>query len=148
MLRRIVLQSLLSALPVLAVLALILSLAALGARMVLPRMAGQRAQIEDYLGRFLGRPVTVESVRAAWDGWDPRLVLTGLSVLNGKTLRPAMRFQRAVIGIDVWASLGRRQLQLGGSRSAAPSLPSHARAAGRLSSKELRARTRACCAGC
>ena len=53
-------------------------------------------------------------MRAAWDGWDPRLVLTGLSVLNGKTLRPAMRFQRAVIGIDVWASLGRRQLQLGG----------------------------------
>ena len=114
MLRRIVLQSLLSALPVLAVLALILSLAALGARMVLPRIAGQRAQIEDYLGRFLGRPVTVESVRAAWDGWDPRLVLTGLSVLNGDTLQPAMGFRRAVIGIDVWASLGRRQLQLGG----------------------------------
>ncbi|MGH8471295.1 MAG: hypothetical protein ACREVJ_02300, partial [Gammaproteobacteria bacterium] len=95
-------------------LALILALGALGARMVLPRIAGQRAQIEDYLGRFLGRPVTIESVQAAWDGWDPRLVLTGLSVLNGKTLRPAMAFERAVIGIDVWASLGRRQLQLGG----------------------------------
>ncbi|MGH8512985.1 MAG: YhdP family protein, partial [Gammaproteobacteria bacterium] len=114
MLRRVVLQSLLSALPVLAVLALILSLGALGARMVLPRIAGQRAQIEDYLGRFLGRPVTIESVRAAWEGWDPRLVLTGLRVLNGETLRPAMGFERAVIGIDVWTSLGRRQLQLRG----------------------------------
>ncbi|MGH8521254.1 MAG: YhdP family protein [Gammaproteobacteria bacterium] len=114
MLRRIVLQALLSALPVLAALAFILSLAALGARMVLPRIAGQRAQIEDYLGGFLGRPVTVESVRAAWDGWDPRLVLTGLSVLNGETLRPAMGFERVVVGIDVWASLGRRQLQLRG----------------------------------
>jgi len=99
---------------VLAALAFILSLGALGARMVLPRIAEQRTQIEDYVGRFLGRPVTIESVRAAWDGWDPRLVLTGLSVLNGETLRPAMGFERAVIGIDVWASLGRRQLHLRG----------------------------------
>ncbi|MGH8508312.1 MAG: YhdP family protein [Gammaproteobacteria bacterium] len=102
-----------SALPVLAVLALILSLAVLGARMVLPGIVGQRAQIENYLGRFLDRPVTVESVRVAWDGWDPRLVLTGLSVINGETLRPVMTFERAVIGIDGWASLVRRQPRLG-----------------------------------
>ncbi|MGH8701835.1 MAG: hypothetical protein ACREVR_11770, partial [Burkholderiales bacterium] len=41
-------------------------------------------------------------------------MLTGLSVLNGETLRPAMGFERAVIGIDLWASLGRRQLRLRG----------------------------------
>ena len=47
---------------------------------VLPRVEAWRPEIAERLTRALGAPVTIDGLATGWDGWNPKLVVTGVAV--------------------------------------------------------------------
>ena len=47
---------------------------------VFPRIDDYRQPIAEGLARELGQPVAIESIVASWDGWNPKLAITGLAI--------------------------------------------------------------------
>ena len=48
--------------------------------LVLPQVASWRPEIAERLSREIGAPVAIESIATAWDGWNPQVVVGGLSI--------------------------------------------------------------------
>ena len=48
--------------------------------LVLPQVASYRGEIAERLSRQIGAPVAIDGIDTGWDGWNPQIVVTGLSV--------------------------------------------------------------------
>ncbi|MFA7293617.1 MAG: DUF3971 domain-containing protein, partial [Rhodocyclaceae bacterium] len=77
---------------------------------VLPNIELYRGDIEQMASRALGLPVRIGGITAAWDGLQPDLTLSEVTVADTEG-RPALAFSR-IEAILNWSSLARRQLRL------------------------------------
>lgn len=77
---------------------------------VLPNIESYRGDIEQAASQALGLPVRISSISAGWDGLQPDLTLTGVTV-DDAAGRPALAFSRIEAVLN-WSSLARRQLRL------------------------------------
>ena len=80
---------------------------------VLPQFETQRGDIAEYLSKQLGAPVEIDGLTTGWDGWNPKLVVTGVRVRDraGAAKLPLLELPQ-VEGIVSWESLPRLELQL------------------------------------
>ncbi|MBK9445069.1 MAG: TIGR02099 family protein [Betaproteobacteria bacterium] len=77
---------------------------------VLPNIEHYRGDIEQMATQALGLPVRIGGITAAWDGLQPDLALSEVTVADAEG-RPALAFSR-IEAILNWSSLARRQLRL------------------------------------
>jgi uncharacterized protein (TIGR02099 family) len=66
---------------------------------LLPRIAQQKSDLEEYLSRRSGHQVRIESLRAYWEGLHPGAVATGLAVYSTNEVQPAIRLQEVRISL-------------------------------------------------
>ena len=73
------------------------------------------------LEQQIGEPVELGALAGAWDGWNPRLDIDNLRVVDGKNGTPLLILPAVhlTVGVDVPA-VRRPALQGGSARSATP----------------------------
>ncbi|MEO8486999.1 MAG: YhdP family protein [Betaproteobacteria bacterium] len=74
--------------------------------LVLPQVASYRIEIAERLSREIGAPVTIGAIDTGWDGWNPQVVVTGLSIRDkpGDDVRTVLALPRVSATIS-WLSL-------------------------------------------
>ena len=79
----------------------------------LPRVEAWRPEIADRLTQALGVPVTIEGLTTGWDGWNPKIVVTGVTVRDraGPAGRPLLELPRVDATVS-WLSLPLLDLSL------------------------------------
>lgn len=79
-------------------------------RALLPRIAHYAPAIEQWLTARVGQQLTIGAISGTWQG-GPRIVLSDLSLALGAGT-PPLRADRALLAINLWASLWHRELRL------------------------------------
>ncbi|NJN48358.1 MAG: TIGR02099 family protein, partial [Candidatus Competibacteraceae bacterium] len=87
----------------------------------LPQLTAYRAELEAALSDYLGSPVQLGQVKAAWHGWEPVLRIQDFSLRDPDSRLPLVHFQQAWARLDLLRSVfnGRivpRHIQLQGGR--------------------------------
>src|ERR1700736_4850960 len=49
---------------------------------VLPHLESNRGYVAQMLSREIGAPVEIDALATGWDGWNPRIELSGLRILD------------------------------------------------------------------
>ncbi|GAB4289305.1 MAG: hypothetical protein Kow0096_02150 [Thiohalomonadaceae bacterium] len=78
-------------------------------RLLLPGLDGYRRQVEALAGAALGQPVRITTLSSRLHGLSPLVVLEGVELLDAAGRKPVARLDEVAVGIDVLASLRRRQ---------------------------------------
>ena len=87
---------------------------------VLPRVENWRPEIAERLTQALGVPVTIDGISTGWDGWNPKVVVTGVTVSDrvGSAGRPLLELPRVDATISWWtlplAGLSLKELAIDG----------------------------------
>jgi uncharacterized protein YhdP len=104
---------------------------------VLPQVSSYRAEIAERLSREIGAPVAIEGIGTGWDGWNPQIVVTGLSIRDSANAdaRAVLTLPRVEATISwlslVVADLRLRQLEIDRPELTVTRLPNgHLRVAG------------------
>jgi len=79
-------------------------------RAVLPYATGYKNEIQQEISKQLGLPVEIKSIDAAIHWFSPRLKLIDVSVYDDKDKVPLFHFEEAFLGLDVVASVLRREV--------------------------------------
>ena len=79
-------------------------------RILLPDIGTYRSEIEAWVSNYMNLPVVIHTINADWNGWTPVLYLEQIDLLNSAGTEPIIYFDKATIGIDLYASLFRRQI--------------------------------------
>src|SRR5205823_7047844 len=71
-----------------------------------PQVESHRAEIVAALSARLGEPVEIDAIGTGWDGWNPKLSIRGLRILDraGSTGEPLLDLPRVDL-IVAWTSL-------------------------------------------
>ncbi|HKK13827.1 MAG TPA: hypothetical protein VKA14_04125, partial [Gammaproteobacteria bacterium] len=75
------------------------------ARVFFPVLGGYRADLEHWVSRQLGEPVTIAALDATWRGVHPVLKLKGIRLLDRDTGRVLVRAHELRIAVDLWRSV-------------------------------------------
>ena len=98
---------------------------------VLPKIEDYRPEIVARLSAALGQPISIRELRAGWDGWNPKLGLTELTV-RGKAGEALLTLPEVSATLS-WQSLVRFDLHLKSLVLDKPSLLIRRTAQGRIS---------------
>jgi uncharacterized protein (TIGR02099 family) len=82
-----------------AALLVLLTIVFIVARFLLPMIAGQKQNLEEYLSQRSGHQVRIESLHAYWDGLYPGAQVRGLQVYAADAVRPAIRLSEVRISL-------------------------------------------------
>lgn len=82
-----------------AVLLVLLTIVFIVARLLLPMIAEQKRDLEEYLSQRSGHQVRIESLHAYWDGLYPGARVRGLQVYATDGVRPAIRLGEVRISL-------------------------------------------------
>lgn len=82
-----------------AALLVLLTIVLIIARFLLPMIAGQKQNLEEYLSQRSGHHVRIESLHAYWDGLYPGAQVRGLQVYAADGVRPAIRLSEVRISL-------------------------------------------------
>ncbi|HYA37142.1 MAG TPA: YhdP family protein [Candidatus Methylomirabilis sp.] len=66
---------------------------------LLPRLAQQKSDLEEYLSRRSGHQVRIESLHAYWDGLHPGALASGLEVYSDNEVQPSIRLHEVRISL-------------------------------------------------
>ncbi|MGE5241226.1 MAG: YhdP family protein [Bacteroidota bacterium] len=66
---------------------------------LLPRLAQQKSDLEQYLSRRSGHEVRIQSLHAYWDGLHPGALATGLEVYSANEVQPSIRLHEVRISL-------------------------------------------------
>ncbi len=80
---------------------------------VFPRAESYRAELAAFMARELGQAVEIDGLSTGWDGWNPRLGLTGVRIRDraGASATPLLELPRVDMVIS-WTSLPLLALRL------------------------------------
>ena len=100
---------------------------------VFPQVESHRAEIVAALSARLGEPVEIDAIGTGWDGWNPKLSIRGLRILDraGSTGEPLLDLPRVDL-IVAWTSLPLLEFRLRELVVDGPKLSVRRDAAGRL----------------
>ncbi len=91
---------------------------------VLPRIESYAPEIAERVTLAIGAPVAIESLTTGWDGWNPKIVVTGIAVHDrtGGLERPLLELPRVEATVSWWSlpllDLRLKQLEIDGPRLA------------------------------
>jgi uncharacterized protein (TIGR02099 family) len=71
---------------------------------IFPQIENYRGRISAMLQQQIGEPVELGALAGAWDGWNPRLDIENLLVVDGKTGRPLLILPAVHLTV-AWTSL-------------------------------------------
>ncbi|HUH95530.1 MAG TPA: YhdP family protein [Casimicrobiaceae bacterium] len=71
---------------------------------VFPQIEAHRAEIAQLLGRQIGQPVAIETLASGWDGWNPRLDMTGFRIVDRASGEPVLSLPALHLTV-AWTSL-------------------------------------------
>jgi uncharacterized protein (TIGR02099 family) len=99
-----------------------------------PRIEAHRDDIAGWLTRELKQPVEIDAIVTGWDGWNPRLAVRGLRVLDatGDPTQPPLLELPDVSGTVSWTSVLLGELRLRELTIVAPRLAVRRDASGRV----------------
>ncbi len=84
---------------------IVFCLALLAVRFVVfPRLESNRADIAQLLTREIGQPVEIDGLTTGWDGWNPRIELRGVRILDRSAGAPTVTLPAARM-IVAWTSV-------------------------------------------
>lgn len=86
---------------------LLVAVAITVARLLLPGIDHYRGEIELWAGNYMGLPVSIQSVKAQWHGWNPELTLYGVVLQEPDGHEALTSFDSASIKFSSLASLYR-----------------------------------------
>lgn len=95
-----------------AIIVLAAAVLVTGLRLMLPGIGAYNEEIQALVSDYTGYPVTVEGIRAEWEGWTPSIFLDGIVFYNEAGNGPANRFERASVTLDLITSLAQWRLAL------------------------------------
>jgi uncharacterized protein (TIGR02099 family) len=84
-----------------AALLVLLTIVLIIARFLLPMIAGQKQNLEEYLSQRSGHQVRIESLHAYWDGLYPGAQVRGLQVYAADGVRPAIRLSEVRLSLSL-----------------------------------------------
>lgn len=93
-----------------AALLILMAVTFSAARLLLPHMGDQRAQLENRLEILLHRPVRIERMDAAWRGFAPTLQLHQLRILDETGSEERLTLEALWLRVDLFESLRQRTL--------------------------------------
>ncbi|MCW8874640.1 MAG: DUF3971 domain-containing protein, partial [Gammaproteobacteria bacterium] len=93
-----------------AALLILMAVTFSAARLLLPHMGDQRAQLENRLETLLQRPVRIERMDAAWRGFGPTLQLHQLRILDETGNEELLTLEALWLRVDLFESLRQRTL--------------------------------------
>ena len=100
---------------------------------VVPLIDEYRVPIAEKLAKELGQPVAIESIVGGWDGWNPKLSITGLAIRDGANpAAPPVLLLPQVDLIVAWTSVLVLDLRLRELSIERPQLSVRRDVAGRL----------------
>ena len=100
---------------------------------VFPRIDDYRAPIAEELARQLGQPVAVDAIVAGWDGWNPKLAISGLAIRDrANPAAPPVLLLPKVDLVVAWTSILAMDLRLRELTIERPELAVRRDSAGRL----------------
>lgn len=79
-------------------------------RLLLPGIDTYRQEIETLASYYSGYPISIESVNASWEGWNPRMNLEGVTLHEPDKHQPITSFDSATVSIALFASLWQQQV--------------------------------------
>ncbi len=79
-------------------------------RLFLPDIGIYRGEVEAWVSSYMGYPVVIHSLDAAWEGWVPHLQLSDIDLLNKAGTQPITHFDSAQILIAPLATLLKRRI--------------------------------------
>lgn len=88
---------------------LLAAVATVVVRAVLSSADAYRSEIEALAMQFVGQPVQIGTLSAAWNGIDPELVLEDVGIYTSDHSRFFAQFKRAHVALDLLQSLRQRQ---------------------------------------
>lgn len=71
---------------------------------IFPRLETNRDMLTQWLERQIGQPVQIDALATGWDGWNPRLELRGVRVLDRGTGSPTLVLPALRLTVS-WTSL-------------------------------------------
>ena len=71
---------------------------------VFPQLEAHRAEIAQLLGRQIGQPVEIGGLASGWDGWNPRLDMTGFRIVDRASGEPVLSLPALHFTV-AWTSL-------------------------------------------
>ncbi|MEO8752971.1 MAG: DUF3971 domain-containing protein, partial [Casimicrobiaceae bacterium] len=100
---------------------------------VFPNLDDYREAIASKLGKELGQPVAIASIAGSWDGWNPKLSITGFAIRDGTNpAAPPVLLLPRVDLVVAWTSLLVLDLRLRELAIDSPELSVRRDASGRL----------------
>ena len=88
-----------------AAVILLAAIAVTGVRLALPNISQYQGQVETWAESYMDYPVTVDSMRAEWQGWIPSLQLAGVHLRSRDGARGIIGFDAATVEISPLMSL-------------------------------------------
>ncbi len=79
-------------------------------RLTLPSINNYRENVQAWLGDYIGYPVIIKQIDAAWQGWIPYVSLNEISIFNSSGTITIANFESARISFDPIPSLLQREL--------------------------------------
>ena len=108
-----------------AAVLLLLAVALSGARLLLPSMSEYRAQVEGLATNYLGQPVSIGSLDAAWRGLSPVLALKDVVIDTPYLSGGRLVVNEVQVALDITASLLARSWLTAGVRVIGTELEIH-----------------------
>jgi len=85
--------------------ALVFSLVLVGAHLWLPTLVDRKPEIESYVGKAIGNPVSFERLTTFWDGINPGVFIEGFQVKSARTDEVAVRLRSVRLTLAWWPLL-------------------------------------------
>jgi uncharacterized protein (TIGR02099 family) len=79
-------------------------------RLALPEIGGYKDEIQSWVSEYMDYPVVIDDINAEWQGWVPQLYLNNIDLYTVDNTSLITKFDSAYLGIDLIASLNKREL--------------------------------------
>jgi uncharacterized protein (TIGR02099 family) len=79
-------------------------------RLALPEIGGYKDEIQSWVSEYMDYPVVIDKINADWQGWVPQLYLNNIDLYTLDNTSLITKFDSAHLGIDLVASLNKREL--------------------------------------
>ena len=61
-------------------------------------LQNNRTRVADVIARQIGQPVDIDALVTSWDGWNPKLDVRGMRIIDGAALHRSSRERRVGAG--------------------------------------------------
>jgi uncharacterized protein (TIGR02099 family) len=79
-------------------------------RLLTPVLMEHRADFEKLVSDQIGRPVMIREISIHWHGYEPRIALEDVTLLDLEKETPSLKIERLEVDFNIWRSIWHRQI--------------------------------------